>query len=181
MNNRCRKRIIRSLICSAVFLFASVAQASDFYTDAGLTYNILKVDQTSYHPITARAKLGYVISSRYAIETHIATNVYKDEKDDQSYEVRNLTSLFLRYGSPVNRMFRAYLLGGYSYATLDISNASGSYIKDRQGFSYAFGLEENLKIFKNISFTMEYTGYIDDKNEKFTMSGISAGFRAAIF
>lgn len=169
------------LIITCCLLSASVSQASDFYTDAGLTANIIKVDQTTFRPVTVRAKVGYVIAPRYAVETHIATHVYKDEKDDRRYEVRNLTSLFLRYGSPVNRRFRAYFAAGYSYATLDITDASGNYFQDHQGFSYAVGFEENLRTFKNISFTLEYAGYIDDDAEKFTMSGISAGFRASIF
>jgi len=95
--------------------------------------------------------------------------------------VRNLTSLFLRYGSPIYRKFRGYLAAGYSYATLDITDASGNYFQDHKGFSYAISLEENLHTFKNISFTLEYAGYIDDDTENFTMSGISAGFRASIF
>jgi hypothetical protein len=162
-------------------LFVSSSQASDFYTDAGLTANIIKIDQTTFRPVTVRAKVGYVIAPRYAVETHIATNVYRDEKEDQRYEVRNLAGLFLRYGSPVHRKFRAYLAAGYSYVTFDITDASGNYFKDRKGFSYAIGLEENLDIFKNISFTLEYAGYLDDDEDKFTMSGISAGFRASIF
>jgi hypothetical protein len=166
------------LICCA---FAPVSQASDFYTDAGLTANIIKVDQTTFRPVTARAKVGYVIAPRYAVETQIATNIHEDEQEDQRYGVRNLTSLFLRYGSPVNRKFRAYLAAGYSYLTLDITDASGNYFQDHKGFSYAVGFEENLDTFKNISFTLEYAGYIDDNTEKFTASGISAGFRASIF
>jgi len=161
--------------------FASAALASDFYTDAGLTANIIKVDQTTFRPITARAKVGYILAPRYAIETHIATNVYKDEKEDQSYKVRNLSSLFLRYGSPVNRKFRAYFAAGYSYVTLDITDTSGNYYQDHKGFSYAVGFEENLDTFKNISFTLEYAGYVDDDTAKFSISGISAGFRASIF
>jgi hypothetical protein len=155
--------------------------ASDFYTDAGLTANIIKVDETTFRPVTARAKLGYVIAPRYAIETHIATHVYKDEKEDQRYEVRNLTSVFLRYGTPAQRKFRAYLAAGYSYATLEITNARGNYFEDHKGFSYAIGFEENLDTWKNISFTLEYAGYIDDDSAKFSMAGISAGFRASLF
>lgn len=162
-------------------MFVSNLQASDFYTDAGLTANIIKIDETTYRPLTARAKVGYVLAPRYAVETHIATNVRGDEQEDVRYEVKNLTSLFLRWGSPVHRKFRGYLAVGYSYVTFDITDASGNYFKDRKGFSYAIGLEENLDTFKNISFTLEYAGYLDDDSEKFTMSGISAGFRAAIF
>lgn len=172
-------RVILFITCCA--LMVSVSLASDFYTDAGVTANIIKVDQTTFRPVTVRAKVGYVIAPRYAVETHFATHVYKDEKEDRRYEVRNLTSLFLRYGSPVTRKFRAYLAAGYSYVTLDITDASGNYFQDHKGFSYAVGFEEKLDTFKNISFTLEYAGYIDDDTEKFTMSGISAGFRASIF
>jgi hypothetical protein len=166
-------------MCSLTF--TSKVQASDFYTDAGLTANIIKVHETTYRPVTARAKLGYIIAPQYSIETHIATNVYKDEKEAQQYKVRNVTSLFLRYGTPAHRKFRAFMAAGYSYATLDITNASGNFYEDHKGFSYAFGFEENLDTFKNISFTLEYAGYIDDNSAKFSLSGISAGFRAPLF
>ena len=172
---------IRVILIAACMSSVSMSQASDFYTDAGVTANIIKVDQTTYRPFTVRAKLGYVIAPRYAVETHIATHAYKDEKDDSRYEVRNLTSLFLRYGSPVDRKFRAYLAAGYSYATLEITDPTGNYFQDHKGFSYAVGFEEKLDTFKNISFTLEYAGYIDDDSAKFTLSGISAGFRASIF
>jgi hypothetical protein len=158
-----------------------MVNASDFYTDAGLTANIIKVDETTYRPVTARAKLGYIIVPRYAIEAHIATHAYKDEKEDQRYEVRNLSSVLLRWGTPAQRKFRAYLAAGYSYATLEITNASGNFFQDHKGFSYAVGLEENLDTWKNISFTLEYASYIDDSSAKFSMSGISAGFRASLF
>ena len=166
-------------VCGA--LFVSGSQASDFYSDAGMTVNLIKIDQTTFRPVSARAKVGYIIAPRYSVETHIATNVYRDEKENVRYEVRNLTSLFLRYGSPIYRKFRGYLAAGYSYATLDITDASGNYFQDHKGFSYAISLEENLHTFKNISFTLEYAGYIDDNSKKFSMSGISAGFRASIF
>lgn len=180
-SNKFLGNLLSILVFVGGVLFGAGSQASDFYTDAGLTSNIIKIDQTTFRPVTARAKVGYVIAPRYAVEANFATNVYRDEKEDVRYEVRNLTSLFLRWGSPVHRKFRGYLAAGYSYVTFDITDSSGNYFKDRKGFSYAIGLEENLDTFKNISFTLEYAGYIDDDAEKFTMSGISAGFRAAIF
>ena len=174
-------KILANTVITATLGFVPMAQASDFYTDAGLTVNNIKVDETTFRPVTARAKVGYLLASQYSIETHIATHVYPSEKDDIEYEVRNLSSLFLRYGSPAHYKFRAYILAGYSYATLKISDTSGSSYKDYKGFSYAFGLEENLRIFKNISFTLEYAGYIDDDSEHFSMAGISVGFRAPLF
>lgn len=173
---------MRCVICiTACLLFTPMVQASDFYTDVGVTANIIKVDKITYRPVTVRAKLGYIIAPQYSVETHIATHVYQDEKQDQRYEVRNLTSLFLRYGTPAQRKLRAYLSVGYSYVTLDITNPSGNFFENHKGFSYAIGLEENLKTFKNISFTLEYVGYIDENSEKFSLSGISAGFRAPLF
>ena len=157
------------------------AQASDFYTDAGLTYNILEIGELEYNPLTVRAKAGYVVIPEIAIEAQIGTNVYRDEVEDQRYEVRNLAGLFLRYGTPVFRRFRAYLAAGYTYVNLDITNALGNRFEEHKDYSWAVGLEENLKTFKDVSFTLEYARYIDEGQEqdKFILSGISMGFRAA--
>lgn len=174
-------RFISSAICIAGCLWFAGVNASDFYTDVGLTANLIEVNETTFRPVTARAKLGYIIAPQYSIEAHIATHAYKDEQEEQRYEVRNLSSLFLRYGSPAQRKFRGYIAAGYSYATLEITDASGNFFEDHKGFSYAVGLEENLDTFKNISFTLEYAGYVDDDREKFSLSGISAGFRAPLF
>ena len=173
---------MRFILClTACFMLPSVSQASDFYTDAGVTANAIDVGKVTYRPVTLRAKLGYIIAPYYSIETHIATHVHKDEKEDQQYKVRNLTSLFIRYGTPIERKFRVYLAAGYSYANLDITNSSGNFFEDHKGFSYSVGVEENLKTFKKLSFTLEYSRYIDDKANKFVMSGVTAGIRAAIF
>jgi len=173
---------MRLVFClTAGLMIAPASYASDFYSDAGVTANAIDVGQVTYRPVTLRAKLGYNFAQYYSIETHIATHVHKSEKENQQYKVRNLTSLFLRYGTPINRKFRAYLAAGYTYVNLDITNASGNFFEDHQGFSYSVGLEENLKSFKELSFTLEYSSYVDDKSNNFVMSGVSAGIRAAIF
>lgn len=166
---------------AACMFFPSIAYSSDFYTDAGVTANDIDIKGTVYRPFTVRAKLGYILAPEYSIETHIATHVKKDEKDARQYQVRNLTGLFLRYGTPAKRKFRAYLAGGYTYVNLEITDASGNYFEDHHGFSYAIGLEENLKTFKDVSFTLEYARYLQDNSEDFTLSGVSLGFRAALF
>lgn len=173
---------MRWILCLAMSLIISPAsQASDFYTDAGITANAIDVGQVIYRPVTLRAKLGYILAPYYSIETRFATHVYKSDKENQQYKVRNLSGVFLRYGSPISRKFRVYLAAGYSYVTLDITNAKGNYFEDHQGFSYSIGLEENLKSYKELSFTLEYSSYIDDKAKNFVMTGITAGIRAAIF
>lgn len=170
-------RYLMGILLSA--MFCGVVHASDFYTDAGITANIIEVAETKYKPVTVRAKVGYLLTPKVSVETHISTHVYEDEKEGQRYEVRNLNSLFLRYGTEVKRRFRAYLLAGYTYVNLDITNSSGNFFQEHKDFSYAFGLEENLKTFRDVSFTLEYARYIDDDENKFIMSGISMGFRAA--
>lgn len=172
-------RLILCLIAS--FMFTSASLASDFYTDAGITANAIDVGAVTYRPYTLRAKLGYFIAPYYSVETHIATHVYKSEKENQQYKVRNLTGLFLRYGTPMTSKFRIYLAAGYTYTTLDITNARGNYFENHKGFSYSVGVEENLKWYKPLSVSLEYSNYIDDKSKNFVMTGVTVGIRAALF
>ena len=169
------------IFLAAGFLIASQSHASDFYSDAGVTANAIDVGKLTYRPFTLRAKLGYNLAPYYAIEARVATHVHKSEVENQQYKVRNLTGLFLRYGTPIERRFRGYLAVGYSYAALDITNMSGNYLEYHKGLSYSVGLEENLKSYKSLSFTLEYTRFIDDKSKNFVLSGVTAGIRAAIF
>jgi hypothetical protein len=156
-------------------------QAADFYTDAAVMANFIELGETTeYRPWTVRAKVGYLIDPRWAVEAHLATGVYKDEMDDQKYGIRNLSGIFVRYGTASYRHFRAYLSAGYAYANLDITDATGNRYEEFNDYAFAVGLEENLETFKNVSFTIEYVRYIDSSEDDIVISGITMGFRAPI-
>jgi len=166
------------------FMIVPSAQAFDFhkmYTEAGITANTVDTGKDKYRPLTVSAKLAYVLSPNFSIETNIATNVHKSEKEAQQLKLRNLTGLYLRYGSPlIDKDYTAYLSAGYSYATLDITDARGNYFKDHKGFTFALGLEKKIPSQK-IKLVLEYFRFTDDKTKDFVISGFTIGVRTPVF
>ena len=93
---------MRWIVCLAMSLIISPAsQASDFYTDAGITANAIDVGQVIYRPVTLRAKLGYILAPYYSIETRFATHVYKSDKENQPTVGEMLWHTTLKFTGPV--------------------------------------------------------------------------------
>ncbi|WP_455205272.1 outer membrane beta-barrel protein [Kaarinaea lacus] len=170
-------------VFAVMLLSISYAHASNFYTDAGVMVNLVEVgEEDKYYPVTVRAKAGYLIVPAVSLEAHIGAGVYEDKDKDKnlSYKLRNVSGLFLRYGTGAHRHFRAFISAGYSYTTLETDAGAGTIVDHYKGFSYSIGLEENLKTFKDVSFTLEYTNYFDSSDDELTISGLNLGFRAAL-
>jgi hypothetical protein len=160
--------------------FTSVAHAADFYTDAAAMVNIIEVGEEQFTPASVRAKVGYTFAPRWSVEAHVGTNVYGDEEEQIEYEVRNISGLFVRYGTPADRRIRLYLSAGYSYAHLEITGPTGNRFEEYDDFSYAIGIEETLRSLKDLSVTVEYARYIDSSEDDIAISGATLGVRAAI-
>jgi len=169
------------VLVAAGFLAASTCQASNYYTEAGITANTVDTGTAKYRPLTASAKLSYALSPNYSIDANFATNIHKAEKDNEQLKLRNLTGLYLRYASPLlDKGVQAYVSAGYSYVTLDITDATaGNYFEDHKGPTFSLGLEKKLT--NKIKFILEYIRFTDDKSRKFVISGITAGVRTMMF
>ena len=166
------------IVLSLVALVSIQAQASSFYTESGLGQINVEMAGKVYSPYIARAKLGYRISSIYAVEALVGTHAYGDTVDNEEMQIPSLSGLFLRYGTHDDRKLRLYAIAGYAMVDALRDTSSGKFVKEFHGFAYGIGAEERLVSLPALSFTLEYTRYYSENDKELLVYGINAGIRA---
>ncbi len=175
-NNRCATRLIWVMLVflSGVTSVGVQAKNIGIYTDVGVMYNRVKVNNGKFYPWSGKIKLGYNFTKNFSIEGQYGTSFKGDTDQGVSLDLNKAMGAYVRWGSDTHNNVRLYILLGQSRSVVDFSG-NDKHSETLDGFSWAIGAEERSQKFKSMSYTVEYTSFYRKSGQE--ISGLSLGLR----
>jgi len=159
-------------------LAGPTAQADNsmgLYTDVGIMYNQVKVNNGKFKPWGAKIKLGYNITKNFAIEGQYGSSFKDDTDNGVTLDLKQAMGAYIRWGSDRHNNVRIYILLGQSRSKVDWKGSTTQGSDTLDGFSWAVGAEERSQKVKSMSYTAEYTSFYRKSGQE--ISGLSIGLR----
>lgn len=161
-----------TIVFSLLSLATSQANASPFYAGIDVMRTSVSVDSTNFVLMLPKVKVGYMFTPQVMLELQYAGSG-DDDKDNSNLEIDNISSAYLRLGSPASSQLRAYIVLGYTNTSLKLTGQNG--INDNyDGFSGGLILEYHVWTKSNFV-TAEYNSFYN--NDDVSISAFSVGYR----
>jgi len=154
---------------------AEADNSTGIYTDVGLMYTQVKVNNGKFKPWGAKIKLGYNITKNFAIEGQYGSSFKDDSDQGVTVDLKQAMGAYIRWGSDRHNNVRIYVLLGQSRSKVDWKGPTTQGSDTLDGFSWAVGAEERSQKVKSMSYTAEYTSFYRKSGQE--ISGLSIGLR----
>lgn len=165
------------LVAIALLFFVGPCWASGPYAEIGYTEADLSVDGSDIKPEILRLKFGWQFTRSFALEAHLGSGITEGEVGSITADVKSLSALLLRYGSPVSSDFNLYFVAGASSIDMSYSGSSSLGDENYGDFAWGIGIEERLQSLHNLLITFEYMNYYD--YQELDITAYNLGFKYA--
>lgn len=146
-----RSAIIFLLFCNSQPLFASGLFADVAYV--GTTVSIAKQE---FKPTMLQLGVGWQFTDRFSVELMQGTSQSTDKVTTVEAEIPTMSTVLLRYGSPVSSTVNVYLMLGHSELNLTMDGVTVQSDENYAGTSWGFGFEERLSPGSNMRVHFDY-------------------------
>ncbi|MGV6817499.1 MAG: hypothetical protein ACWA44_09575 [Thiotrichales bacterium] len=151
--------------------------AQTFFVGADYLWHQLEVGNTRFKPVSSRVHLGFWMLRGIGLELRATQSLNSDTIDDLRFEISDSTSLALRFQSPSDLGFRAYMLvGGTQFNLKGASSQNADFpgTERFQGGYGAIGLMREVGV-NQLSLTVEYERHFVDEEQNLEPAGWSLG------
>lgn len=171
-----RKLTVLALLALVVIPGLSVADPR-WYTGADIAFNGIKIETETFQPISARARFGGWIWENIGIEVIAGGGVRDNDQAGLTLEASQITSIAARFQSPLDLGMKAYVLLGYAENEIDgaLENSDFPGKETFTGGMAALGGLWPLTKSKDISLSLEFSGYITDEDHDIAIGSLSLG------
>lgn len=168
----------------AAALLATMATTPAFASTTGETYlggqfSHVTYDQdgiSNVEPTAIIGRIGYFITDQFALESRLGFGIADDKTEvgsvDADVEVDSMVGLYGLGNQPLNDVFSAYALIGFTRGELTAEiDGDGSWTEDDSSFSYGAGIQARFN--ESVSAQLEYMSYLDESD--YSVSAVALG------
>ena len=163
-----------SLIFSFLIPLNSVS-ASGLFVDLSYVGTSISIADQEFQPALTQLGLGWQFTERFSVEVLQATSDSDDQVLTVTSEVESMSTVLLRYGSPVNSDVNAYVIAGYTELNLLMNGASLQTNENYSGNSWGFGFEERLSNDGGLRLRFDYINHY--RQGELTVNSYQLGLR----
>lgn len=170
-----KKRFLHWILPLALILPVQ-AGANNFFLGVDHVWHYLEVSNTRFKPTSSRVHLGFWMLQGIGLELRATQSLDRDTRHSLSFEISDSTSLALRFQSPRELLYSAYLLVGGTQLNLKGSSQNTQFPgKERfQGGYAAIGLMRQLGQ-TDLALTLDYDRHFIDEDQQLEPAGWSLG------
>ena len=173
--SKCKKIIIA--LCALAFLPCIASAETRWYAGADIAFNGIKIETETFHPLAARARFGGWVRENIGIEMIVGSGVRDNEQAGLTLEASQIKSIAARFQSPLDLGMKVYVLLGYAEneidGALEQSNFPGK--ETFTGGMAALGGLWPLTKSRNISLSLEFSGYLTDEEHDIAIGSLALG------
>lgn len=171
--------MLKKLAIALIIFFLPGIAAADtrWYVGADVAFNGIEIENETFHPVSARIRLGGWVWENIGIELIAGGGFRDDEQVGLTLDATQITTIAGRFQSPLDLGMKAYVLIGYTENKLD-GNLTGSSFPGKETFAggmVALGGLWSLTKTGNTSLSLEYSGYFTDDEEDIGIGSLSLG------
>jgi len=136
--------VLQSLILSVLFIFSARATAGGLFVDVAYVGSNVQIAEQEFKPTLLQLGLGWQFTDRFSLELLQASAESEDSVASVDVEIESMSTVLLRYGSPVSGTVNVYVMLGHSDFDLATTASSFQSNENFAGTSWGFGFEERL-------------------------------------
>lgn len=170
-----RKIVEKVFIVFGFVLLVNNANATGIIVDvAYVETNILIADQ-KYKPSLLQSGIGWQFTDRFSITLSQATTDSDDTVLTVTADVASMSSVMLRYGSPVNSDVNVYVMAGYTELNLLMNGSTFQTDENYASNSWGFGFEERIMNDSDLRLHLDYINHYGEG--ELTVNSFQLGLR----
>jgi len=167
-----KPRLLLLLLCVASI---SSTQANGLFVDVGYVSSDVQIAEQKFKPTLLQVGIGWQFTDRFSIELTQASSESEDTVATVDAEIETMSSVMLRYGSPVSGTVNVYMMVGHSDFDLSMTGVTVDSNENFAGTSWGFGFEERLSQASDFRLHFDYISHY--KEDELTVDSIQLGVR----
>lgn len=146
----------RLIVVVLLLLCSSRAFASGLFADVSYVGSTVLIAEQEFNPTLLQLGIGWQFTNRFSIELMQASSESEDNVATVEADITTMSSVLLRYGSPVSGNVNVYMMAGYSDLNLTMSGVTVNSDENYAGTSWGFGFEERASTGSNFRLHFDY-------------------------
>lgn len=168
---------IKSQLLLLLLFVASIssAQAGGLFVDVAYVSSNVQIAEQKFKPTLLQVGIGWQFTERFSLELMQASSQSEDTVATVDAEIETMSSVMLRYGSPVSGTVNVYMMVGHSDFDLAMTGVTVNSNENFAGTSWGFGFEERLSQDSDYRLHFDYIAHY--KEDELTVDSIQLGLR----
>jgi len=168
-------KIKSHLLFLLLFVSVSSASAGGLFVDAAYVGSNVQIAEQKFKPTLLQVGIGWQFTERFSIELMQASSESEDTVATVDAEIESMSSVMLRYGSPISGTVNVYMMIGHSDFDLAMTGVTVNSNENFAGTSWGFGFEERLSQGSDYRLHFDYISHY--KEDELTVDSIQLGLR----
>lgn len=178
MTNNPRVKLLNRIIFFLGLLLATgKVVASGFSVDVAYVGSSVQIAEQDFNPKLLQLGIGWQFTERFSVELTQASAESEDSVATVDAEIENMSSVMLRYGSPVSSEVNVYMMLGHTELDLSMAGVTVQSNETFAGTSWGFGFEERLN--QNSDMRLYFNYIVHYKQDELTVDSLQLGLRYA--